>query len=36
MGNNKLKLCDWDSNEACMFYYDKPVLGYSVQTVTVI
>ena len=36
MGNNKLKLCDWDSNEACMFYYDKPILGYLVQTVTVI
>ena len=36
MGNNKLQLYDWDSTKACMFYYDKPVLGYSVRTVMVI
>ena len=36
MGNNKLQLCGWDSIETCMFYYDKPVLGYLVWTVTVI
>ena len=36
MGNKNLQLCDWDSTETCMFYYDKLVLGYSVQIVTVI
>ena len=36
MGNNKLQLCDWDNTETCIFYHDKPVLGYLVQTVTVI
>ena len=36
MGNNKLQLYDWDNTETYMFYYDKPVLGYSVQTIIVI
>ena len=36
MGNNKLQLCGWDSTETCMLYFDKPILGNSVQTVTVI
>ena len=36
MGYNKLQLCGWDNIETCTFYYDKPILGYSVQTVTVI
>ena len=36
MGNNKLQLYGWDSTETYMFYFNKPVIGYSVRTITVI